>query len=219
MTSMNSVKRNPPSPGFKYLANGAFSSAYYNEDTVENIVSEIPGGNIDLSKHILQIVWEKASENAKRFIPEIRQLRVTSILGETEVVYKSKRYTVYDKYGEGEFKTDSLTDLAALVLDKARSLNEFGGEFEKDFTSFLFMLKRYAGDSDYNGISEYIGLIIQEVSNLGLSKSSRFDITKRNIAFDGQQLILLDPFYCLGPVGIIQRSQPTIARYLKGCLS
>jgi hypothetical protein len=226
------MKRNPPSPGFKFIGGGSFSSAYANSNIVEAISIVNESGNVDISKWIISKVRPTLSENAKRFLPDIRLDRIDSGQdGVVEYVYKMPLYTKspqplnpFQGASSSEFRRNLLLyhKIAGLSFDVSMA-----GRI-KNVESLKFIiekLKPICTDDDYSGLSEALTALYDAILSYAFIATNFFyDIIERNMALNGSQLILLDPFL-LGVdewqakkiVKLETTSSNSLSRYLKVC--
>lgn len=228
MNRRNSVKRNPPSDGFQYIGSGAFSFVYAKGDKVESISSISDFNTVDISKWIISKVRPTLSENAKRFLPDIKLTRIDeSYEGLVEYVYEMPLYYT----GGPSFESES--EYASSIA-LYHGLSEISNEIFKlgltNFTSSLkFLIEKLepiCSDADYSGLSEALSALFVEINKYTGDEFFAcfvYDIGYINMAFDKYQLILLDPFLLEvqehQALWIIQSKPSTTARYLKGCLS
>ena len=222
------MKRNPPSLGFEFIGKGGYSSAYVKSNIVESISIVSEFGSVDISKWIISKVRPNLSENAKRFLPDIRLDRIDSGHdGVVEYVYKMPLYTKSPHQGtSSEFRKNLYLyhDLNKISFDILTT-----GRICENAESLKFLiekLKPTCTDDDYSGLSEALTALYDAIlSYASIAPDFVYDILEKNIAFNGSQIILLDPFL-LGVdewqakkiVKLETLSSNSLSRYLKGCL-
>jgi hypothetical protein len=177
------ISKNPPSKGFKSIDSGGWANIYSNGDLVECIIEAGSNGQIDMSKDIMVEARNLVSENAKRFIPEIRRKRRV----------KNKEYTwempLYESIQPYEFSDD--------VRDKSSTTEQI-----------ISGLDGFLVGRDLEGVKEAILCFRKITERLGLYYVN--DFVSHNLMQDKDgQLILIDIFLVNGSVELLERRWST----------
>lgn len=201
MNRRNAVKRNPPSPGFERIGNGAFATAYKHETHVELIVklesdfidmaneAESHGGVrdrygrsylsvYDMSREAMIYAREIAPDNLKKFLPEITRKRVDfDNYGNEEFVYEMPFYDDYDDY-EDTMKPANrrqMNDLEFILWKSIKKIYHGSG----------YSIKLKYSDEEYCGLARIDGGELDNLAPQNLSSHT-----------DGT-VIYRDPLVCL----------------------
>jgi hypothetical protein len=112
------IYRNPPSRGFNFLNRGSFAHAYEKNGAVELMVRprlKKHGAQVyDLSRELLIMARQSASDSAKKYIPDIKRERIDIVENEdrklvAEIVYSMPEY-------ESFFSTGNV-DIIEMLID------------------------------------------------------------------------------------------------------
>ncbi len=156
--------------GKKLIGKGSFSKVYDNGDDTVTIISNCP------TKECMSFGWG----NDGRLFPQVERL---DYLADGDSVFSMKKY-------------NKVSSLKKSLCEKDYRFYKFLRNlptYNKDYYDLHTMFSSFP--TEYQEESQQLLEMLDALTNYG--SDMRFEISPRNVAVDGDQLVLLDCFFFL----------------------